>query len=381
MMDVDAVRPRRSRRAAIAFVGAVAILAQIPSLKAEYAGPVHSDDEIKRLTEYRGPVATPNVLAAWTQDFLGERANRAIAVSDKGSYGTGFGFTKLDDATETALKNCRTRGERENLGTDCKLYAVNTKIVYPGAEYALPPLDIKICDFTFRNEYVFYGPRRAKGIIVWGHGFGKKCQTQNRASPWPFVNRFNLAGWDILQFDRDPCYDDDINWAIGKLTQSVPMLRDAGYRTIVLGGQSRGAWQSLEAVRRGKITNLVSGVIAVSPARNGENTAALQKQPDEWRQLIDGFDAGPIRICVLFFDKDSFNPAAAYQTQYAREGLSAKKIDNVLIYESDPAILKEASGQNGHYGAGSAKFTAKYSPCLIRFIETGERAESCRPNQ
>jgi hypothetical protein len=192
--------------------------------------------------EYRGPRTNPVLLRVWQTEFLGERFNRAIAVSQGGGYRVSWGWRKLEDATTDALRNCRDR-----TGSDCSLYAENMQITYPGLEYKLPELNVKFGDFIFNNQYFFYGPRRAKGVLVWSHGtlnINGGCDDQRGAAAWAFVTRFNLAGWDVLRFDRDPCFDTTPR-AFAQMGNSYPSFATQVTK-IVLAGQSRGAWHSIK---------------------------------------------------------------------------------------------------------------------------------------
>jgi pimeloyl-ACP methyl ester carboxylesterase len=124
-------------------------------------------------------------------------------------------------------------------------------IVYPGLEYEVLKLNVSFGSFTLREDYFLYGPQRAKGVIVWSHGTfnpGGTWVDQRQSAAWAFITRFNLDGWDVLRFDRDPCFD-TMPRALSQMATSIPQLHAAGYKRIVLAGQSRGAWQSLQVLQ------------------------------------------------------------------------------------------------------------------------------------
>lgn len=352
-----------------------AILALAAPAWAGYAGPVHDPAAIERFLQYRGPSPTPALLDVWQKGFLGQPVNRAIAVSPAGHVGTGFGWSTVDEATSTALRSC---GERAK--TECALYAVNTDVVYPGLESALPRFEVKIGDLVLRNEFLFRGPERAKGVVVWSHGYGGQGVEQRKAPPPGVMSRFNMAGWDVLRFDRDPWYDADIPSVETQLADSLDKVRAAGYRRIVLAGQSRGAWQSLDLMRRGRSMDGLVGILAFSPAKNGtEGSRPMLTQPDEWRRVIDRMDPAAYRVAVAFFDHDDYNPAAADEAETARRILSAHGIDNLVLLERDPEILKLPNGRlSGHGAASHPRFTAVYADCLVRFIDGGTRDGRCQ---
>lgn len=357
----------------------LAVTALVSVAQAQYAGPVHTTADIERFQKYHGPV-NGDAQGAWRDAFLGNRFNRAMAVTPKGIRGIGQGYPTEEEAIEAAMRFCAERVKQAKSNEACRLYAVNTRIVYPGHEFALPSLNITIGDFNFRNEYVFLGPSHAKGVIVWQHGYNRRCVEARKNAAWSVVSRFNVAGWDVLRFDRDPCHDGDLAWIQSRLVESVPKLRQAGYRKIVLAGQSRGGWQSVEFLAKGQLTELVDGVLAFSPARHGENTeGARLRAPADWRRLMEGIRPKSFVFATVFFDSDPFVPEAVQQAKTARSELSDKGIRNAIIYEQDDDIVLLRDGKrNGHSAASSSAFTNRYAACLIRFIETGEKTGACR---
>ncbi len=357
-------------------LAALLVIATTSVANAQYDGPVHSSEQIERFSKYRGPGRS--ALEGWRDLFLGQRLNRAMAVNAKGAWGASYGAASEEAAIESAMRSCAEQVKRSNGTDECRLYAVNTRIVYPGFEFGLPYHEHGVGDFTSREGYFVYGPRRAKGIIVWQHGYSGRCNDQRMNAAWAVVTRFNLVGWDVLRFDRDPCLDGNIDWALSRLTESVPKLRDAGYKKIVLAGQSRGAWQSIEFLAKGEVP--VDGVLAISAARHGENTSrATLVAPDDWRRMIGAIKPGPVVFASVFFGWDGFVPEAEQQSAEARKELAAKGIRNVVIYEDGEDVVPLRAGKrNGHGGAGSAVFTKRYSDCLIRFIEAGTKEGACR---
>ncbi len=352
------------------------VLGATSPARADYAGPVHSDEQIKQLMEYRGPRTNPVLLRVWQTEFFGERFNRAIAVSEGGGYRVNWGRAKLEDATTDALRNCRDR-----TGSNCSLYAANMQITYPGLEYKVPELNVQFGDFTFNNQYFFYGPRRAKGVLVWSHGtlnINGGCDDQRGAAAWAFVTRFNLAGWDVLRFDRDPCFDTTPR-AFAQMGNSLPQLRDAGYQKIVLAGQSRGAWHSIQALEIPQISLYISAVIAISPASHGTRAKYVMSQGSEdWKYMIDHLNVPQTPVAIFMFSHDDYIPDAAPRADYARTILSQRGQKLILVYEDDDEMVRNSEGYfSGHSAARSQKFTRKYSDCLIRFASDGNKTDPC----
>ncbi len=376
----DAIRSLLRRcRTSLILASLLFALALVGSAHAQYAGPVHTPADVERFQTYTGPVSG-DAQTAWRDTFLGNRFNRAMAVTPKGVRGISQGYPTEEEAIEAAMRFCADRVKQAKSSEACRLYAVNTRIVYPGHEFALPSLNIAIGDFTFRNEYVFLGPKRAKGVIVWQHGYNRRCIEARKNAAWSVISRFNVAGWDVLRFDRDPCLDGDLAWIHSQLVASVPKLRQAGYKKIVLAGQSRGAWQSVEFLAQGQLTELVDGVLAFSPARHGENTeGARLRAPADWRRLMEAIQPKSFVFATVFFGSDPYVPEAASEAKTARDALSDKGIRNAVIYEDGDDIVPLRDGErNGHSAASSSAFTNRYAACLIRFVEAGEKTGACR---
>ena len=240
------------------------------------------------------------------------------------------------------------------------------------ADNQLPQAAGEFGSFHRSSEYSYWGPQRAKGVIVWSHGTPSlgDCADRQPARAPAFIMRFNLDGWDILRFDRDPC-SDQINQAVAQIATSLPQLKTAGYRRIVLAGQSRGAWHSLEALSVPGLAAYVSAVIGVSPAKHGTNIRYVTETGSyEWKVLIDHLATPRVPIALIFFQRDDYIPDAPQRAAYAAAALAQKGNQAVVIYEDEGAGV-------GHGGATNVRFTEKYSACLIRFLDAGERAGPC----
>ena len=148
----------------------------------------------------------------------------------------------------------------------------------------------------------------------------------------------------------------------------------------MLAGQSRGAWQSVEFLAKGQLTELVDGVLAFSPARHGESTSAASlRAPADWRRLMEAIQPKSFVFAAVFFGWDAFVPEAAHEARAARAALSDKGIRNAVIYEEGDDVVPLKDGKrNGHSAAGSSAFTNRYAACLIRFIEAGEKTGECK---
>lgn len=337
----------------------------------------HSDEEISRFRTYRGPSASAPVLNLWRTNFLSGSSNRAFAVSDDGQQaGSTNDWTSEDQATKTALDTCNASLKRAGKPGQCRLYAVNDRIVYPGAEAQLSTISYEIGDFRLRGGDVLYGPQRATGVIIHGHGYYGHCVEQRKYGVAPFIGQLRLSQWDLLRFDRDPCYD-NLTYGIDRLAASLPKARTAGYKQVILAGHSRGAWQIFDALARDRIAEPITAIIATSPGAHGSESNAYTA-PAAWRDMLSRIRPLNARTVIFFFDWDNYVVGAAERARATRKILLEKGTPHMVIFEADASIVRTGSNElNGHGGAGRPAFTGKYAACTLRFIQTGVKSGAC----
>ncbi len=176
----------------------------------------------------------------------------------------------------------------------------------PGRQSQPPGPLIRSINYSFTPDarFVWHGPQAAAGVYVWAHGKGRRNTDDLRGvEPPPHVRRLNEAGYDVVRFDRSPMVDER-NRAAGWLRDGLGWLRRAGYARVVTGGQSRGAWNSLQML---DTPSIADAVVAISPAAHGSGASLnLLGQTDDSRQLLA--DAAPQRARVVFvqFSGDGF---------------------------------------------------------------------------
>ena len=185
------------------------------------------------------------------------------------------------------------------------------------------------------------------------------------------ITIMNRAGWDVVRFDRDPCAD-DLSAALRRMPAGISAAKQAGYRKIVLAGQSRGAMQSFELLRDPAMAAEVSGVIGFSPAMSGVDVQASTMEPQRWASAASAL-SGTMPAAVFFFDRDDFNPYAREQVATTRALWRSRLPNGHAYFNDDPAIV----GRNGHGAAMNAAFTAKYAGCLLAMIDRGEASGPC----
>lgn len=304
---------------------------------------------------YRGLV--PNAAFAVARDAAGRSA-----------WGYAGGAATPAQAEAVALDRCR--GSLNGLQAECRILLRNLDVVGPDPVRAPMPLATgSLGPFRWSPLHLRRGPQMAKGVVVWAHGYGGADRDLRNASAPGFVSILNDAGWDVLRFDRNPG-DDALFTSLPRLVDGLAAVRAAGYRRLVLGGQSRGGWQAIMAASARP--EQVDAVIATAPAAHGEASRAnnLLAGLDDFRRLLAGLPPAGPRLAVVVFDGDDFDPdterRAAMLDALARD----RRAPTLTLWPQGPGLVPI----RGHGGAADWRFTTLYGACLLTLVEAPEAA-------
>lgn len=287
--------------------------------------------------------------------FLLSNVPRAFAVSHSGVSGWQSGGT-LEGVRAKALASCAAKGP-----TDCAIYAEDLSVVYPGRPRIDPPpvpgplITGSGYAFVPDARYLWYGPRAARGVIVWGHGKAYGGIDLSQTQPESYVRAFNNAGFDVVRFARGPVSDSENN-ASDWLQENLPKIRGMGWHLVVSAGHSTGAWASLSTVDK---PGLADAVIAVSAAylnasNQGTQAAGLYR-------ITHAANAPNTRVALVYFQGDRFvTEGIDTRLENLRSGL-AGRIGPLLV-------IDRPAGLQGHFGSFHFEFGYRYGPCLLRFV-------------
>ena len=291
------------------------------------------------------------------QRYLDEGFHRVFAISEHGGYGAGWGNWTIEGAEKTALANC---AKRDPTGP-CRIYAVDGYVVWGKDPAALPRYaDAPKLGLFVPSDYTpVRGPHAAAGLIVWSHGYLAGVDA-TQGQPQGYVSRFLARGWDVYRYNRE--WIDQRPKEIAGMMDSIEAARRAGYRKIVIAGQSHGAWISLEALARGAP---VDGVISVSPAHHGSppSSAARSDFRELLRQIRKRNDP-QIPLVIALFQNDSYDPGGRFADIPDLLGDTAMP----LYFIDRPADL------SGHGAGNSAKFNERFGGCIVQFVTASPHA-------
>jgi hypothetical protein len=305
----------------------------------------------------------------YEQQFLLGNLPRAFAVAGNGAYGGRWGARSAEEARAAALKSCADRG-----GTDCALYAEDLDVVWPGRPKAArptPPGPLLAGEgwaFVPDARYFWQGPAAARGVVVFAHGYGGSGNSvdQFEAQPPPYIRVFNNAGFDVVRFARHYAYDYRGDEMARHLREGLRELRRLGWKTVVSAGQSRGAWNNLQAL---DVPDTADAVIAISPAQNGTNssTQVMMGNTALWTITSDA-RAARTRVAFVQFVGDP------YYTDGDRRVSTIRRMQGKV---AALLVLDRPDGFKGHAGGGTAGFAERYGACLLRFATAPAPPEGC----
>lgn len=347
---------------------------QPPSVTATSERVFHNESDIRRVQAAAPTPASRDAAAAW-RDFHRAWPVRAFAVSAAGEFGSGVNFQtgQTDMATARAIEQCRSRASSPADAATCRPYAVNNDIVLPGREYRLPTARLAIGPFSYREEGFLRGPSAARGVIIWSHGYYGRCAEQRQFPIHPWVADLNNEGWDVLRYDRDPCSDGDYLTVMQTLARSIPLLRAAGYRDVVLAGQSRGAWQAMDAAAAAP-RGSVRAVVAVAPARFGSaNDTANQhlRMLDEWRAMMPRLREAGVTVLTFLFEGDEYDAEPRRRAEIQNAVLGVPGRDGRPAF-SRAHWFRDSFGARTPHGSGSTpRFRDAMQSCISSVLTHG----------
>lgn len=349
----------------------------LAALLAAAASPARAQDPNADFTAYRalfsvaslGAARGASTVTAFTLHYRGLVPHAAFALASlpDGRASWRFASGRRDAADlEAGLEAACGADARRLFGAraTCRIVALDGAVV-GRAGPGFRPVDQRLGPFRAAPLMFPHGPAAAAGVVVWSHGYGGSA-VDRRDSPAPGVLALlNDAGWDILRFDRDPA-EDTLPDALSTLLRGLPMLQEAGYRRIVLAGQSRGGWQSVMAAA-GR-PDLVHAALAFAPAAHGEAERPnnLPAAVEDFRRLLAGLPPDGPRLAIALFERDPFDPDPEARARLVEERAAARQAPTVVLFPPLPV--------EGHNGAADWRFTRAQGPCLLTLVQAPEAA-------
>lgn len=328
------------------------------------AGPAMAAEPPPLLDANRIPHLSGDGRADYAR-FLLQATPRAFALAEDGAWGWASGIDDDAGATDArAVANCAAWG-----GRNCRIYARDLDIVWPGRAQPAPaaptaPL-LTGRGFVLQADprFLWRGASAARGVYLWAHGRAAGGADSRGSQPQPHVRAFNNAGYDVVRLDRDPATDETEAGAAW-MRQALAALRQRGYSRVVAAGQSRGAWNALQAL---DAPGRADAVIAIAPAAHGPTGSPAHAWAlDDLRRIVTAARAPTTRVIVANFAGDEYDPDPPGRAAILG-GLAPRSAALLL--------LDRPTGINGHGAGADWRFTLRYAACLLDFAEG--RAATC----
>lgn len=181
--------------------------------------------------------------------------------------------------------------------------------------------------------------------------------------------RFAVAGWDVVKVNRDERLEHA--WAVAgnrhvaDLRERAREARRAGYKRIVLGGQSYGAAIALEAASE---RGIADAVIAVAPNHDSDYCTGVRTPGYHpiWPQRL-----------LLNALRDVVSPRTVLVVPDGDECLGPERSDgsyrNALAASgSSFVLLDDAMPIRGRKAGRTRQFDEWYGECLLDFVGSGD---------
>ena len=181
--------------------------------------------------------------------------------------------------------------------------------------------------------------------------------------PPPHVRWLNDAGYDVVRFDRSPMVD-DASARSRMARDGLARLRQAGYARVIVGGQSRGAWNSLQVL---DTPGLADAVVAISPAAHGSGASLnLLGQTDDFRQLLASGVPQRAQIVVR-----AVQAGRLYRRRRTRAGECwsrgcGRRSRTLLVIDRPDGFAGHGAGNTAAFGDATATASCSSSPGRAR---------------
>ena len=208
-------------------------------------------------------------------------------------------------------------------------------------------------------------PQEAPGIVLWSHGQAGGGRRSWHAGAPPVIRLFADKGWEVVLAQRNErCAG---NWNekgasyVANLVEEVAKAKKAGYRRVLVAGQSFGAGTALGASAQSKD---IDGVMAfaLSHGRGSCRDPGLFRPemiPFHEAMIRKGIDQSIAPRMLISMGKDDHCVGVTF-TPLVASALARK--DAAYIH------FDESMRQTGHGAAVSAQFAATYGACVVEFF-------------
>jgi pimeloyl-ACP methyl ester carboxylesterase len=202
------------------------------------------------------------------------------------------------------------------------------------------------------------GPERAQGVVIWNHGIsGTLPQWQAPAAP--ALRVLQLRGWDVIMLKRhhlaETAPGGPLYRTVQRTLEEVVTQKKAGYRKVVLAGQSFGGYVTLEAIDSSP--DLFAAIAFAPGVRPSGGSGALD--PTEIERILGRANVGRLALVLPKDDAVFGNIARGVRTQPI---LARRDFPYLMVDETNAPEI------TGHGGGVTSRFALRYGHCLAEFL-------------
>ncbi len=228
---------------------------------------------------------------------------------------------------------------------------------------------LTLLEFTPWLDHPRRGPAEAKGVIYFVGGYTLDPMLDDyKLGPYMFKT-LSDDGWDIIfakmpQSERHPPIAiETLGEGARTMERRAKELRAEGYKRVVVGGHSWGAWVALVAARDHVDAD---AILSSAPTTFGPNISPINHRPNEnFRLNLSEFPAAigkvDMPIVLIIPDDDVWDPDPAARGEMAQKHFAKANVPNIL--------LVKPPGMTSHFTAWWPLFDFAYGKCIETFLE------------
>ena len=202
------------------------------------------------------------------------------------------------------------------------------------------------------------GPERAQGIVIWNHGIDSTLPSW-QAPAAPVMRVLQSRGWDVIMVKRHHLAETMPGRVLDRTVQrtldEASAQKKAGYRKVVLAGQSFGGYTALEAIDTSP--DIFAAVAFAPGVRASGGSGGLD--PSVVEQILGRAKVG--RLFVVFPKDDALFGNIARGAR-AQPILARRDFPYVIVDETNAPDI------TGHGGGVTPRFALRYGHCLAEFL-------------
>ena len=222
------------------------------------------------------------------------------------------------------------------------------------------------------------GPAKAKGLIYFIAGWApEKAKVKKIALPF-FITTLSTKGWDVIGAKVDNFnsllldnkkypVDFGVHRAALFVERRIRELKSEGYKRIILGGHSWGAWAAMLVANNPDSSLGIEALLLSAPSAFGPRfTPTYELALTEF-----GPDLKGVRVPTVLIIPDDFvyDPDPAARAEIAEKYFTQAQVPHLII--------AKPPGFEGHMAPWFPVFDFAYGGCIQSFLETHSSA-ACR---